>query len=82
MNDKNGKTKLIFWLLGLLIALIGTLWGYTVVSQGNRIDIVSGEIKNHEERQVDNEMKVAETLGRIDERLANIERAVGVNNKK
>ena len=52
MMEKQEQSKLIYWLLGILIALISTIWGYTTLNQATAIARVQDELDNHETSQM------------------------------
>ena len=64
--------------VGAIIALSATIYGITVNSLKDT-DIRIELKQNQQDEKLSNYQEI---LGRIDERLANIERAVGVKNKK
>ena len=49
--EKQEQSKLIYWLLGILIALVSTIWGYTTLNQATAIAKVQEELNSHETSQ-------------------------------
>ncbi len=82
----NDKSKLIYWIAGIMatiiILLIGALWATTIINQATRIGIVETNLKDHEDKQIEWQLKDMEIKTSIDNRLANLEKVAGINGYK
>jgi len=76
--EKNNKSKIIYWLVGAVITLIGIIYGYLVFNQNE----TKSQLKIHEDNQNAWQMEDIWWKGSIDGRLANLEEAVGIDGIK
>jgi len=65
-------------LLGIILVLTGSLLGVVYNNLTARVDATEMKAESLQEKLTDLDMKTSETLIRIDNRLNNIERGVGI----
>jgi hypothetical protein len=67
--EKNGKSKIIYYLIGIVIALVSLI--YTI--QVNKTDAVGSQLNNHEKAQYLRQEADTAHWSSIDNRLGNLE---------
>lgn len=75
----NNKSRIIYYLLGLLVILVGAVWAITWNTTASKVSAVDAELQTHETAQHATDLENAKHWTNIDDRLARIEAALHID---